>query len=153
MTDDVAILPRERHGAYAAHLKRLDQNDRRMRFWVPVGDAAIEAHVARIPEEAAVFAIMDGDLVAGALEIIPSITKDGRIDAEFALSVDHDHRGLGMAHRLVEAAVAWAMAKRVADLFALCLTSNAQMIGLARAHAMRVDFDGQEAHAHLRLAA
>ncbi|RYD74726.1 MAG: GNAT family N-acetyltransferase, partial [Verrucomicrobiaceae bacterium] len=52
------LLPQQR-ALYENHLKRLNWNDRMMRFESSVSDEYIESYVRTIPQDDAIFAILD----------------------------------------------------------------------------------------------
>lgn len=153
MNYETAELPFDRRADYASHLKRLRTDDRVLRFWASVGDASIDMHVAGLPKDAAILVVEKDGVILGALEAIPSRRKDGSLDVEFGVSVDPDHRGGGVAHALVEAAIRWSFDIHAADLHATCLTRNTKMIALAKAHGMSIRREDGEILAVLPLAA
>ncbi|MGH8721901.1 MAG: GNAT family N-acetyltransferase, partial [Burkholderiales bacterium] len=86
-------LPRLERAKFATHLRALGTEDRRLRFGLPLSDAAIDAYVARIDfGRDAVFGVFDDALqLAGAAHL-------ARADAhaELGVSVLPAHRGRGI---------------------------------------------------------
>src|SRR5260221_3206995 len=78
--------------ALERHLLALDSEDRRLRFGIPLGDAAIGAYIARIDfQRDAVFGIFDDQLaLVGAAHLAHSPGH-----AELGVSVLPAHRGRG----------------------------------------------------------
>jgi GNAT superfamily N-acetyltransferase len=133
---------------YADHLKRLDPADRRMRFFGPTPDSVIDAHVERLPADSILLVAEEmGRFVAGA-----ELHRYGNL-AEFAVSVDPEHRGRGLARRLLVSAIELARSERAAALCLLCLASNHPMMRLARDGGMNVVRKDGEIRASLDLAA
>jgi GNAT superfamily N-acetyltransferase len=147
-------VPVQRLGAYARddyarHLLALDATDRRLRFGAPIGDAAIEAYVARIDYESdVVFAVHDDRL---ALAAAAHVATSGDT-AELGVSVLPDARGRGHGSALVVRAAEFARNRRVRRLWMHCLAENAQMMRIARRAGMAIVVDTGEADASLALA-
>ena len=133
---------------YAAHLKRLGPADRRMRFFGPTPDSVIDAHVERLPADSILLVAEDGGrIVAGA-----ELHRHGSL-AEFAVSVDPEHRGRGLARHLLFSAIKRARSENAEALCLECLASNQPMLRLARYGGMDVVREGGEVRARLDLAA
>ena len=132
---------------YAEHLKRLESNDRRLRFANGgVSDAWIDAHVAGITETDLILAALERDRVVGAAHVAFS----GAL-AEVGVSVDCGHRTGGIGSDLLRQAVAFARNRRAEKLYTLCLSENGSMVALARRTGMAVHYQGSEAEAYLDL--
>ena len=147
-------VPVQRLGAYARddfarHLLALGPDDRRLRFGAPLGDAAIEAYVARIDYAAdVVFAVHDDRL---ALAAAAHVATSGDT-AELGVSVLPGARGQGLGSALVQRAAEFARNRRVLRLWMHCLAENAQMMRIARRAGMAIVVDTGEADAWLALA-
>ena len=132
---------------YAEHLKRLPENDRRMRFARGgVSDQWIDAHVAKIAEDDLILATLDHDRVVGAAHVAFS----GGL-AEVGISVDADHRTGGVGSQLLRQAVTFARNRRAGKLYTMCLSENRSMVALARRTGLDVQYQGSEAEAYLTL--
>lgn len=130
------------------HLRSLDAEDRRLRFGLAIGDAAIDDYVARIDfERDAVFGVFDDALeLAGAAHL-------ARADAhaELGVSVLPAHRARGVGAALLARAHGHARNWGIATLFMHCLAENGAMLHLAQKQGMRVVVESGEADAHLEL--
>ncbi|ARJ67101.1 histone acetyltransferase [Magnetospirillum sp. ME-1] len=133
--------------AYAAHLKRLSAEDRRLRFARSgVGDQVIEDYVAAIAVGDLILAAFAGDDLVGAAHV----ALTGSL-AEVGVSVDEGHRTDGIGSKLLRQAAAFARNRRAEKLYTLCLSDNRSMVALARRSGMQVHFEGGEAEAFLDL--
>jgi len=83
--------------ALVEHLLRLSPQDRRLRFFCPAPDSVIHKFVERVCVEQVYGFFMFDDLVATSM-VMPE--DEGRI--EFAVSVDVEHRGCGLARQLLD---------------------------------------------------
>jgi GNAT superfamily N-acetyltransferase len=133
--------------AYAAHLKRLGTEDRRLRFARSgVGDEVIDEYVAGIAAGDLILAAFDGDRLAGGAHVALS----GAV-AEVGVSVDEAYRADGIGSALLRQAAAFARNRHAEKLYTLCLSDNRSMVALARRTGMEVHFQGGEAEAFLDL--
>jgi GNAT superfamily N-acetyltransferase len=132
---------------YADHLKRLPDNDRRLRFASSCAtEAWVESYVAGIREDDLILAVVEHDKVVGAVHV----AINGAV-AEIGISVDADHRTGGMGSELLAQAVAFARNRRAEKLYTLCLSENRSMVALARRSGMELHCDSGEAEAFLDL--
>ena len=132
---------------FAEHLKRLPENDRRMRFARGgVSDAWIDGYVAKIAEDDLILATLDHDRVVGAAHVAFSGET-----AEVGVSVDADNRVGGIGSELLRQAVTFARNRRAEKLYTLCLSENRSMVALARRTGLDVHYQGGEAEAFLDL--
>lgn len=145
VTRELSRLERDNLGA---HLTTLDTEDRRLRFGIAIGDAAIGDYVARIDfGRDAVFGVFDDELhLIGAAHLARAEEH-----AELGLSVLPDHRGRGIGGALLGRAHTHARNWGVAVLFTHCLTENAAMMHLARKQGMKIVAASGEADARLDL--
>ena len=137
------------------HLLALSPHDRYLRF----GYAASDEHVRRYTdslnfERDDIFGIYNRklDLIAMAhlaLSINPELTSC----AEFGVSVSEHVRGRGYGARLFERAVIHARNEGVQMLFVHALSENTAMLKIARNAGAKVERDGSESEAFLRLPA
>ena len=132
---------------YAEHLKRLGENDRRLRFARGgVTDEWIDAHVAGIAADDLILSALERERVVGAAHVALS----GPL-AEVGVSVDSDCRTGGIGSDLLRQAVTFARNRRAEKLYTLCLSENRSMMALARRTGMAVHYQGSEAEAYLDL--
>jgi GNAT superfamily N-acetyltransferase len=148
MNIPIRELSRLDRASLEPHLLALDGEDRRLRFGVPINDAAVRAYVGRIDfERDAVFAVHDDRLqLVGAAHLARS---DGH--AELGVSVLPAHRGRGIGGALLARAHLRARNWGVRALFMHCLTENEAMMHLARKQAMQIVVAAGEADAWLKL--
>lgn len=144
----VGELTRLDRGALERHLLSLDAEDRRLRFGLALGDAALRAYVAGIDfGRDAAFCVFGDDLqLVGAAHLARS--DDG---AELGLSVLPGHRGRGLGGALLERAHTHARNWGVDALFMQCLAENGAMLHLARKQGMAIVTQAGEAGASLKL--
>lgn len=132
---------------FAAHLKRLSADDRRLRFArAGASDEWIDTYVAGIAETDLILAAFTDDHVAGAAHVALAGTV-----AEVGISVDAAHRASGIGSEVLAQAVAFARNRRAEKLYTLCLSENRSMVALARRTGMEVQYQGGEAEAFLHL--
>lgn len=124
-------LPGE-EGEFAAHLLRLSPEDRRRRFCGMVADEVVQRYAAASPrlDRVLVGCFSDGRM-RGAAEV--GWTLGERTEAaEFAVSVEQDHQGLGIGRRLVERVLAAAANRAVRNVHCYTLSDNLPMRRLIR---------------------
>jgi GNAT superfamily N-acetyltransferase len=135
--------------ALEAHFLSLDKEDRRLRFGVPIADAAVRAYVARVDfEHDAAFGVFDDDL---SLSAAAHVARSGHEHAELGVSVLPARRRKGLGGALLARAHQRARNWGVRSLFMHCLTENATMMALARRQGMRIVAQQGEADAWLEL--
>jgi GNAT superfamily N-acetyltransferase len=133
--------------AYAAHLKRLSPEDRRLRFARSgVADQVIDEYVATIGMNDLILAAFAGDELVGAAHV-----GLGGSLAEVGVSVDQRYRTDGIGSKLLRQATSFARNRRAEKLYTLCLSDNRSMVALARRTGMQVHYQGGEAEAFLDL--
>jgi GNAT superfamily N-acetyltransferase len=130
------------------HFLSLDSYDRRLRFGIPLSDAAVRAYVARIDfDRDAAFAVLDEQLqVLGAAHL----AREER-HAELGVSVLSGRRGCGIGGALLARAHTHARNWGVRTLFMYCLTENGAIMHLARKQGMQIIAEAGEADAVLKL--
>lgn len=134
------MIPRRLFRAYhramvKKHLKRLQDNDRRMRFGVMMPDEAIDKYVNDSwDEDRNVWfgVIEDGEVIAA----VHIAQEDDKSRAELGLSVDPDWRGHKLGHAIFERAVVALKARDVRDVYMHCLSENAIVKHIARKNDM-----------------
>jgi GNAT superfamily N-acetyltransferase len=137
----------------ALHLLALPVNDRYMRFGYMATDEQIRRYVAALDfDRDEIFGIFNRSLKLVAMAHL-AYSQDKQTDAcaEFGVSVQKTSRGRGYGARLFEHAAMHARNAGVQVLFIHALSENAPMISIARKHGARVERDGSETEAYLRL--
>lgn len=135
--------------ALATHLLHLSALDRDLRFQGKLNDVAIRTYVHGIN--------LHRDIVCGAYRGARLVAachvgvylEAGVAVGEVGVSVDADCRGTGLAHRMIEAAVAIAAERGVRRLDFVFLRANGAMLQLARRLGAEVSFDDGEWTARL----
>jgi len=145
----VRELSRLERGALERHFLRLETEDRRLRFGVPLADGAVQAYVRRIDFERDVVFGVSND----ALQLIGAghLARSGG-HAELGVSVLPGYRGRGVGGALLARAHLHARNWGARALFMHCLAENAAMMRLARKQRMELVAQSGEADAWLRLA-
>ena len=140
---------------YADHLKKLDHEDRILRFCQAVKDEAIDNVVGKIRERMArgddeVFAHFSpsGELLGAAHVSVGEDENDEARIAEVGISVLPEGRGQGVAKALMERAILHAGNRRCARLVTMCLMNNEGMDKLAKSVGMKVKHDFGEGVRH-----
>lgn len=144
----VKQLSRGHLTALERHFLALDTDDHRLRFGIPLGDAAIRAYVESIDfDRGVLFGVFDAGLrLVGAAHL-----ACGDQQAEFGLSVLSGHRNRGRGSALLARACQEARNWGVARLSMQCLRENGAITHLARKQGMEIATDAGEAHAWLEL--
>ena len=128
-------------GIFAEHLLRLDSENRRNRFGVPVADAVVRAHAA---QALAPGTIVHGFFVNGTLRgaselrtIRPLVARE----AELAFSVEPSWQSYGIGSALLERTLLTARNRGIKVLHMACLADNQRMQQLARKFEANLTFD------------
>ena len=133
-----------------AHLLRLPQEDRRMRFESTLSDEAVKRYVSSIDFHAdRVFGIHTPDM---RLVGVAHLALDPKShSAEFGVSVDTSERGRGYGYALLQRARLAAVNLGCRTLFMHCLSENHVMAHLAAKAGMKVLTLGGETDAKAAL--
>lgn len=139
-----------------AHLLALSDNDRYLRFGYAASDAQVRRYVDSIDfGRDEVVGIFDEALELVAMAHLAYIAgRDGGAPmAEFGVSVSPRARGRGWGSRLFERAVLHARNWGAEMMIIHALTENTPMLRIARKAGARIEREGGEAQAMLRLPA
>lgn len=151
-----ALSPRHRE-RIQRHLLALDAQDRYLRFGHPATDTQIERYVAALDfGRDTVFGIFNRRLELSAMAHLACETPPaggGATRAEFGVSVAKPARGHGLGARLFRHAAMHARNRRIDTLYIHALSENTAMLKIARQAGARVERDGSEAAAYLKLPA
>ncbi|WKB54952.1 GNAT family N-acetyltransferase [Eleftheria terrae] len=150
-----SLAPRHR-GRILQHLLGLERGDRYLRFGYAATDEQIEKYVASLNfERDEVFGVFNRRL---ALIAVAHLAYDapqqivGRpAMAEFGVSVSGSARGRGLGARLFDRAVMHARNRRIDTLYIHALSENTAMLKIARRAGAKVERDGSESAAYLKL--
>ena len=138
----------------AIHLKALDEHDRYFRFGYAATDEQIDRYIASLNfERDEIFGIYNRkiELVAMA-HLAYAPVENCESCAEFGVSVLKTVRGRGYGARLFERAAMHARNDNVNLMFIHALSENTTMLKIAREAGAKVERDGAESEAYLRLA-
>ena len=139
-----------------AHLLALSDNDRYLRFGYAASDAQVRRYVDGIDfGRDEVVGIFDEALELVAMAHLAHIAGHGggAPMAEFGVSVSPRARGRGWGSRLFERAALHARNWGAEMMIIHALTENTPMLRIARKAGARIERDGGEAQALLRLPA
>jgi RimJ/RimL family protein N-acetyltransferase len=137
----------------ASHLKALDPEDRYLRFGFPANDEQIDRYVQGLDfERDDIFGIYNRKLELIAMAHV-AFSQDPSMQtcAEFGGSVLKKARGRGLGARLFDRAVMHARNEGVDLLFIHALSENTAMLKIARNAGARLEREGSETEAFLRL--
>ena len=136
-----------------AHLLALSERDRYLRFGYMATDAHIQRYVEALNfERDEIYGIFNTDLEIIAMAHLALIKETGReYSSEFGVSVSAHARGRGYGARLFERAVIHARNEKVYQMYIHALSENAPMIRIARKGGAKIERDGSETEAFLRL--
>lgn len=138
-----------------SHLKRLNHEDRFMRFFAAASDSVIDRYVDGLLDLTTgrgfgVLTIPGRQLVALA-HVSRIDVADHRIQAELGISIDVEFRGKGLAKRLMDRVLVYCRANNVNTLYMSCLRENKRMQSISRAAGLTVVVNADEAFAELNL--
>ena len=146
----------ERHrGRIRAHLLKLDEGDRYLRFGYAANDEQVVRYADNLNfERDDIFGIFNRrlELIAMAHLAYTDLAHHSNC-AEFGVSVLKSARGLGLGTRLFARAVLHSRNKGVEMMFIHALSENTPMLKIARSAGARVQRDGSESEAYLKLPA
>lgn len=135
-----------------AHLLALDETDRYLRFGFVATDEQIGRYVQGLDfERDAIYGVFDRRLRLVAFAHLAFGTEGGATSAEFGVSVLPRLRGRGIGARLFDHGVLLARNRGVETLVVHALTENAAMLRIAAKAGARVERDGPDATARLRV--
>jgi GNAT superfamily N-acetyltransferase len=135
------------------HLLDLSEHDRYLRF----GYTATDDHIIRYVESLnferdEIYGIFNSELNVIAMAHLALMKKEGiESSSEFGVSVSAHARGRGYGARLFDRAVIHARNEKVYQMYIHALSENAPMIRIARKGGARIERDGTETEAYLRL--
>ena len=137
----------------AAHLLALEPQDRYLRFGYLANDEQIKRYVAGLNfERDEIFGIYNRKLELIAMAHLAfSTDPDLASCAEFGVSVLAHARGRGFGARLFDRAAMHSRNKGVQTMFIHALSENTTMLNIARKAGAKVERDGSESEAYLKL--
>ena len=148
-----SLTPRHRP-QILTHLLALGRDDRHLRFGYAAGSSQIEHYVEQIDfERDEVFGIFNRRLEVVAMAHLASLGGAGGQPgaAEFGASVLAQARGRGLGSRLFERAVLHARNRGIDTLLIHALADNSAMLHIVRRAGAKIELEGPDATAHLKL--
>lgn len=148
------LSPRHR-ARIRAHLLKLDESDRYLRFGYAANDEQVVRYADNLDfKRDDIFGIFNRKLELIAMaHLAYTDLADHPNCAEFGVSVLKTARGLGLGTRLFARAVLHARNQGVTMMFIHALSANTAMLKIARNAGARVKRDGTESEAYLQLPA
>jgi len=139
-----------------AHLLAMSERDRYLRFGYAASDAQVARYVEQLDfERDEVFGIFNRrlELVAMAhLAYMEPSAVSPRRAAEFGVSVAHSAQGKGYGDRLFDHAALHARNRGIDSLLVHALSENSAMLRICRNAGARIERDGPESQAWVKLA-
>ncbi len=148
-----SLAPRHRE-RIAAHLLRLADADRNLRFGHAASDAQIQKYVDLLDfDQDEIFGIFNRRLELVAMAHLAFAMGDGTAasTAEFGVSVLADARGRGFGQRLFEHAMLHARNRGVKTLVIFALSENTTMLRIARNLGAEIVREGFESEGRIAL--
>jgi predicted acetyltransferase len=139
------------------HLLSLNAQDRYLRFGYAANDAQITSYVQSLNfKRDDIYGIFNRDLQILAmahLAIYGNEKEDalGQISAEFGVSVHASARGRGYGHQLFKRALMHARNANASTILIHALSENAPMLKIARKAGAKLERDGSETQALLKV--
>lgn len=135
---------------YATWLKKLDKDSRTTYFGVPQGDYQIDNLVDGIVNNLSahnfLVAEYKGEWI-GTIHIAETVDKE----VEFGVIVDQEHRGNGIADRMLGEAITWARNRGYESLYMHCLSWNTPIKRLCIKHGMQLETESGETETKIAL--
>jgi len=149
----IAPLSPEHLPQISAHLLALSEHDRYLRFGYTATDEHIQRYIETLNfDRDEIYGIFNSDLEIIAMAHLALMKDPGReFSSEFGVSVAAHTRGRGYGARLFERAVIHARNEKVYQMYIHALSENAPMIRIARKGGAKIERDGSETEAFLRL--
>lgn len=126
------------------HLLRLDRENRRLRFGMPVSDEFIADYAERM---SGMKGVVYGFFHEGEMRAAGEMRQIGDIwstDAEGAFSVEEDYQNRGIGTELLGRLVRAARNRGISRLYMNCLAENTKMQRIARKFRAELHFDHGE---------
>ena len=149
----IRSLGENHRGRIAKHLLSLNKQDRYLRFGYAAQDEQIEKYAAQLDfERDEIFGIYNRRLqLIAVAHLAMSLSAQHAQCAEFGVSVLSSARGRGLGARMFERAALSASNAGVQLMFIHALSENVTMLSIARKAGARVERDGSDSEAYLKL--
>jgi acetyltransferase len=142
--------------AHKQFVLKVSDEDRYKRFFADVGELGHE-ELARMTQidydrEMAFVAIgQDGAFNQQILGVVRAISNPDQSDAEFAILVRSDLKGLGLGKLMMEKIVRYAKERGIGQLSGMTMPSNRGMINLAKRLGFKIDIQLEDGVANMEL--
>ncbi|MGS3186273.1 GNAT family N-acetyltransferase [Aeromonas taiwanensis] len=142
--------------AHKQFVKLVSDEDRYKRFFADVGELGHE-ELARMTQidydrEMAFVAVgQDGPSSQQILGVVRAIASPDQSDAEFAILVRSDLKGLGLGKLMMEKIVRYAKERGIGQLSGMTMPSNRGMINLARRLGFKIDIQLEDGVVNMAL--
>ena len=142
--------------AHKQFVKLVSDEDRYKRFFADVGELGHE-ELARMTQidydrEMAFVAVgQDGPFSQQILGVVRAIASPDQSDAEFAILVRSDLKGLGLGKLMMEKIVRYAKERGIGQLSGMTMPSNRGMINLARQLGFKIDIQLEDGVVNMEL--
>ncbi len=142
--------------AHKQFVLKVSDEDRYKRFFADVGELGHE-ELARMTQidydrEMAFVAIgQDGAFSQQILGVVRAISNPDQSDAEFAILVRSDLKGLGLGKLMMEKIVRYAKERGIGQLSGMTMPSNRGMINLAKRLGFKIDIQLEDGVANMEL--
>lgn len=144
------LLAPSEYSQYEGWLKKLDLETRATYFGVPQGDYQIEQLVKGITENSNDHYFLVAEYKGKWIGTI-HIAKSSPDEVEFGVIIDAEHRGHGIADRMMGEAITWARNRGYHSLYMHCLSWNQPIKHLCTKHGMDLKSEYGETETKLAL--
>ena len=142
--------------AHKQFVLKVSDEDRYKRFFADVGELGHE-ELARMTQidydrEMAFVAVgQDGAFSQQILGVVRAISNPDQSDAEFAILVRSDLKGLGLGKLMMEKIVRYARERGIGQLSGMTMPSNRGMINLAKRRGFKIDIQLEDGVVNMEL--
>ena len=142
--------------AHKQFVRQVSDEDRYKRFFADVGELGHE-ELARMTQidydrEMAFVAVgQDGPFSQQILGVVRAIASPDQSDAEFAILVRSDLKGLGLGKLMMEKIVRYARERGIGQLSGITMPSNRGMINLAKRLGFKIDIQLEDGIVNMEL--
>jgi RimJ/RimL family protein N-acetyltransferase len=131
------FLTTSEYGQYGNWLKKLDFETRRTYFGIPQSDEGIDVLITGIKNNPTKHNFLVAEYKNQWIGTI-HIAESEIDEVEFGVIVDADHRGNGIADRMMREAIVWARNRGYHSLYLHCLSWNQPIKHLCIKHGMQL---------------
>lgn len=136
---------------YATWVKKLDSATRQTYFGIPYTDEQVDNLVTGIVNKASNHHFLVAEFKGEWIGTI-HIAQVTDTEVEFGFIVDAEHRGNGIADRMMQEAIVWARNRGYQSLYMHCLSWNTPIKRLCIKHGMELATEAGETETKLPLA-